>query len=82
VACALHAGADFDQASATLSPFSEPGSSARLALQVVHEFGAPGVAEMRCGHAVSFTSDSWNFLKISASRAANLTNGSLELVSP
>jgi hypothetical protein len=37
---------------------------------------------MRCGHALALTADQWSFLKFTAIRAADLTNGPLELVSP
>jgi hypothetical protein len=82
VICALHAGDDFDRTLARLDRFNEPGSRARLTLEVVHEFGGQGVAEMRCGHGLALTADQWSFLKITATRVANLTNGPLELVSP
>jgi hypothetical protein len=82
VICALHAGEDFDRTLAQLDGFNEPGSRARLTLEVVHQFGGEGVAEMRCGHALALTADQWSFLKITAIRAAALTNGPLELVSP
>jgi hypothetical protein len=79
VACELHAGVDFDQTLVQLGPFNTPGSLSRLALQVVHEFSEPGAAELRCGHAVPFTSDTASELKIVATRVASLSNGPLIL---
>jgi hypothetical protein len=80
VDCELHAAGDFDRALVQLGPFNQPASATRMALQVVHEFGEPGAAEMRCGHAVALTSGEWSFLKITAIRVGTLTNGPLTLI--
>lgn len=82
--CELHAGADFDRASPTLdAPSASSGiqfATARMSMQVVHQFDAPGVAEMRCGHLSATEPGQWRFLKIIAIRVANLANGLLTLL--
>lgn len=79
VTCKLVAGGDFDQTFVTLeAPDSLPDQK-RLALNVVHEFIAPGVARIDCGELFGLA-DEWSFLKITAIRVANLTNGPLTLI--
>ena len=82
--CELHAGADFDRGSPTLTaPNPSSGiafSAARVSLIVVHQFDAPGVAEMRCGHLSATEPGQWRFLKIVAIRVTNLSNGLLTLL--
>jgi hypothetical protein len=68
--CELHAGADFDRTRFVTS------YSSRLALQVVHEFTDPGDAVVSCN---SIGAGEWSFLKITATRVANLSNGPLTL---
>ena len=75
VACSIPA-----TASAPCSARSAKGY--RLTLEVVHEFGGEGVAEMRCGHALALTADQWSLLKIVATRVRSLSNVPLEPVSP
>jgi hypothetical protein len=79
VICELDAGGDFDRSLVQLGPFNQPAGATRIALEVVHEFGGQGAAEMRCGHALNITSVEWSFLKITAIRVTNLSNGPLTL---
>jgi hypothetical protein len=77
VSCALRAGVDFDRADNDLNASS---SRRRLALTVVHEFTGPGTAQVGCGHFDSDLQVWWGFLKITAIRVADLSNGPLTLL--
>jgi hypothetical protein len=81
VTCELHAGADFDRTAVELAPQFQGGSKMRLALNVVHDFGEPDQADVRCS---AFTGGfggvgQWSFLKIVATRVGSLSNGPLAL---
>jgi hypothetical protein len=71
--CELRAGADFDRAEVVLELSFGVG---RLALQVVHEFGTPGEVVIACA---SIRAADSRFLKITAIRVTNLSNGPLTL---
>jgi hypothetical protein len=87
VTCTLTAGIDFDKTQKILAPevtSNEPdvGSLDRVALQVVHEFRQPDAAIISCGASdlLGTGSVTASFMKITATRVANLTNGPLTVL--
>jgi hypothetical protein len=70
--CRLQAGVDFDY---VMDNVDQLGVS-EITLMVVHTFGAPGAAILKCDD-FSANNISLNFIKITAWKAGTLTNGPL-----
>jgi hypothetical protein len=73
VRCRLSAGADFDRSFVTLGP----DDIATLALGVVHTFPTADNVVVACAGTESAN---WAFLKVTASRVSELSNGPLTLL--
>jgi hypothetical protein len=71
VQCRLTAGADFDQTFVTHDAVTAFGT---VALNVVHQFTAPGSISLGCGHVFTNGQTTLQFVKVSALRVASLSN--------
>jgi hypothetical protein len=77
VDCRLTAGADWDDSQTALTGHQgKVVSTATLELNVVHEFAAADSATVSCKIASGSDMTQWNFVKITAIKVGDLTNGS------